>query len=130
MQELEKVCKELLDNADLDVELENKTSSIRLKFTTGNKEGELVEVFFECKNFCFFKMAKNSEDEEGFFVGQTVVNKIEEIEGIKNFLVTQDKAFGNKQLPNILYHIKILGGAEIEVICFKFDWRLVIHNHT
>lgn len=128
MRELEKVCKELLDNADLDVELKQETSTIRLRFATGNKKGELVEVFFECNEFHLFRVIKASEDSEGFFVGQTIVNKIEEPKEVKNLLSSQGWRFDDRHFPKILYHIKVFGCIEIEIICLKFDWHLTLHQ--
>ena len=130
MKELEKVCKELLDNADLDVELKQETSIIRLRFATGNKNGELVEIFFECNDFHLFTVTKDPEDSESFFVGQTIVNRIEEPKEVESLLSSQGWTFGDRQPPKTLYHIKILGSIKIEIICLTFNWHLALHQSS
>ena len=71
MKEIERVCKEWLDNADLYELTVYQNGNILLKFIVGGKEDEKYWIDVECGGVHVFNMAKSWEEsfDEGIFVG-------------------------------------------------------------
>lgn len=121
MNDLNYVCENLLDNADLDVYLDGITATIKLCFTVG---GSLEEVTFECGNFHIFKMVKPPDQNQCLFVGETKVTMIEEPEEIQRWLGSEGWTWGNVTLQEKLYLIETLGEVEILILCENFSWDI------
>jgi hypothetical protein len=121
MNDLNYVCENLLDNADLDVYLDGITATIKLCFTVG---GSLEEVIFECSNFHIFKMVKPPDYDQALFVGETKVTTIEEPREIQRWLGSEGWTWENGALQERLYLIETLGEVEILILCEKFSWDI------
>ncbi len=121
MNDLNYVCENLLDNADLDVYLDGITATIKLCFTVG---GSLEEVTFECSNFHIFKMVKPPDYDQALFVGETKVTTIEEPAEIQRWLGSEGWTWENAALQERLYLIETLGEVEILILCEKFSWDI------
>jgi hypothetical protein len=121
MNNLNYVCENLLDNADLDVHLDGITAKIKLSFTVG---GSLEEVTFECSNFHIFKMVKPPDYDQALFVGSTKVTTIEEPAEIQRWLGSEGWTWENAALQERLYLIETFGEVEILILCEKFSWDI------
>lgn len=121
MEELQRVCQTLLDNADLDVLLDAQTGEIVLSFIVA---GSYEQVIFRCGRFHAFKMTKDPDEAECFFVGEAHVSRLTGSEEIKQGLASEGWTWGETSLPSQLYRIEVNGGIEIRILCETFTWSL------
>jgi hypothetical protein len=122
LEELQQVCRRLLDNADLDVWLDAENGEIVLCFLVA---GSYEQIMFRCGRFHSFKMVKDPEEQDCFFVGETRVSVFTEPEEIKQGLANEGWTWGESPLPSHIYQIEVLGGIEVRVVCGTFAWNLI-----
>ncbi len=120
-EELQRVCRTLLDNADLDVWLDAENGEIVLCFLVA---GSYEQIIFRCGRFHSFKMVKDPEEQECFFVGETHVSFFKEPEEIKQAMA-EGWEWEESSLPSQLYQVEVLGGIEVQVVCGTFAWNLI-----
>ena len=121
MEELQRVCQTLLDNADLDVLLDAQTGEIVLCFLVA---GSYEQVIFRCGRYHSFKLIKDPDEAECFFVGETHVSLLTGSEEIKQGMASEGWTWGETSLPSQLFRIEVQGGIEIRVLCETFNWSL------
>ena len=125
MKEIERVCKEWLDNADLYELTVYQNGNILLKFIVGGKEDEKYWIDVECGGVHVFNMAKSWEEsfDEGIFVGGVRVKKYDTAIGVKHILSSAGWTWGEGPMPDQAYQIDVEGGIEMKIICTDFEMR-------
>jgi len=121
LEELQWICQKLLDNADLNVSFDEQTSEIILCFIVAVSYEQIV---FRCGRFHSFKLVKNPDEGECFFVGETSVSIFTKPEEIKQGMESEGWSWGKNKFPSQLYLIEVKGGVEVRLLCENFTWSL------
>jgi hypothetical protein len=121
METLKHICLTQLDNADVDVGLDGITGVIRLDFAVTQYTHDVI---FECEDFYLFYVEKAAEDNQALFVGETIVERIENQIDIQRILDASN--YGRPaRYPATLYEVRVLGGVAIRILCRDFRYSIV-----
>jgi hypothetical protein len=108
------VCKCLLDNADMDIKIEEYPFSIKLTFYI---VGTILKVTFDCSDIELFSMRKKWDENVYFIIVEAYITEP------KKPLppdVTNSRSFDSK---DYLWKIS-LPGVVMEIECLRFKWRV------
>ena len=122
MDALQHICQSLLNNAVLRLNLDGQTGVVVLYFTS---IGSLAQVQFECSEVHRFKMVKAPDEADDLFVGEVRVTQYSAHIDVERLMQSEGWKWGSDyQLPDLLFHIEIQGGVEIDILCCQFQWQL------
>jgi hypothetical protein len=118
MDDLNNICTNKLDNADLSILFSNTGDAITLNFTVA---GTREIVLFKCSNILNFKITKDYEEtDNSYFVGKTSVSII----STKDAILQTRWTYGDRNMPDNFYKINIEGAIELEITCQIFTWEI------
>jgi hypothetical protein len=117
---LASVCATLLDNADVDVGLDQRTATITLDFTVG---GSLERVVMRCFRFWRFRYVKADDETECVFVGGTHITAIVGTDAVWQALKDDWQGKGG-QMPSRLFRVTTEGAAMIDILCEELEWQI------
>jgi len=117
---LQEVCTKFLGNADLDINLDDRSGVLRLRFSVGEEQS----IDFYCEDLWCINIAKHPEEYGCIFVGETNVTIIEDETSIRNEIM-KDKwqSLGKTEIKPVAL-IKIEGGAMINILCEKLSFSM------
>jgi hypothetical protein len=113
--DIHEVCKHLLDNADLAINLESNPFSLQLTFYV---VGTILKVIFYCGGIELFRLKKDWDDCPLFLVLDTTVTEPQKQLELN---ISSSSSFDTKEyLWKIFIHPRPL----IQIECLQFKWRV------
>jgi hypothetical protein len=124
LEELQRICAEWLDNANLAEIAVSSDGRILLKFVVGGTADSLHWIDIECQGIHVLHLAKDWEEEFASwpFVGEAKVKKFDD----ENAIMTEIYKAGfyvrhEGPWPSQLYEFQIEGGISIYIICTELN---------
>ncbi len=115
--DLQKVCSQLLDNANMDVKFTNCPFSIELAFFV---IGSDIKVEFSCSGIEKFSIEKDSEDCPLYLVLEVHVSSPKKVRDKK----MSDSEFWALDHEDYVWGIFVLPEADISIKSLSFDWSI------
>ncbi len=108
------VCERLLDNADMDIKIEEYPFSVQLTFYI---VGTILKVIFDCNDIELFSVKKEWDENVHFIILEAYITEPKKPLPSD---VTNSRSFDSK---DYLWKIS-LPGVAMEVECLRFKWRI------
>ena len=115
------VCKTMLDNADMSLDLSGYPSIIFNFVVYGSVDDKFWEVIFQCDEVISLKIENDNDllrSDSHLVLDVNVIGKL--IENISKDLLEKI----SEPLPAEVWLINICGDIQIELNCCKFNWKL------
>jgi len=120
MDDLQKICNTILNDADLTLSVDGQKGVIKLEFYPAGHNG--VITFF-CTDYSRLNFRKSSEDGNAIFVGSVFVSLIDDKDRIAQFYKEDGWARYNTSSINQVVLVEIDGGCMVSIVCEKFSWQ-------
>jgi hypothetical protein len=121
MEELLKICKTMLDNANLDIAIEVPSSTIILDFVVG---GSLENVVLRCSDYTRLRVAKSADDDRCFFVGETHIEMVDLETSIREFYAEDGwRSIGDTRISP-MFRVRCDGGILLDIVCGTLAWKI------
>ena len=116
------ICKNMLDNADMEVDF-SSYPTIRLKFVVyGSVDDKFWEIVFECEETIGLEIENDSDvtfNEWHTVLEANVTGK--KLSNVPESVASRVEA----RDADTVWYISIFGGLPINIICVKFNWKLI-----
>ncbi|MBD2090688.1 hypothetical protein H6F67_12570 [Microcoleus sp. FACHB-1515] len=121
MEELQRICKTLLSNADLVISIDVPNGAIVLNFAPAIS---LEDIVMRCSKYTRLRVAKTADDDEWFFVGETKLELITSKAELQKLLV-EDRWQVNCDTPvEPVFWIRCEGAIMLDIVCGALAWSM------
>ena len=121
MEELLHICKIMLDNANLDIQIEIPSSTIILDFVVG---GSLENIILRCMNYTRLRIAKYEDEDQCFFVGETCIELITSETTIRELYKEDGWIRSDKCITSPTFRVRCNGSILIDIVCNDLAWNI------
>ncbi|MEM9541648.1 MAG: hypothetical protein AAGA60_19400 [Cyanobacteria bacterium P01_E01_bin.42] len=123
---LKTICNQFLDNANLNIYIDNTSHNVRLEFFVfGIPAGVSIDfspvVTFDCKNIISYQFKKEWDEQDGYYrILETDIKQIK----TKDFLKENGNMFVDENAPKNLWLIEVIHAISLKIVCADFNWSI------
>jgi hypothetical protein len=126
MEELLKICKTMLDNANLDIVIEwppvsNPNCAVILDFVVGVS---LENIIIRCGKYSSLQVSKDADSEQGFFVGETNIELIPSKTKIVDSYIEDGRRITCEKDAPPMFHVHCDGAITLDIVCGDLSWKI------
>jgi hypothetical protein len=126
MEELLKICKTMLDSADLDITIEwppvgNPDCAVILDFVV---VGSLENIIIRCGKYSSLQVFKDANSEQCFFVGETNIDLIPSGKKISDSYVEDGQRITTEREAPPMFHVHCDGAITLDIVCGDLSWKI------
>lgn len=121
MNKLLEICERILNDANLDIFLEFPKGVIILDFVAG---GSLENIVIRCGDYVRFRVSKDKDEKQSFFVGKTSLCVISSVERLRKILKEDGWTSSEEKRPCPLFRMQCEGEIILDIVCGSLSWNI------